>query len=152
MKVEEKKEEPAPVVQEEMAPAPTVQEEAPPTSVTPEPQEAPAVTPEPQKKQEPPVTQEPVAPKKDLVTPVASDVPIFKVQILVSSQKLKAGDSRLKGQTGVDSYVENGLTTMRSIICASRCRRSSPRPSSLPSRTVSGWMSNRLSGNSKTKE
>ena len=110
VKVEEKKEEPAPVVQEEMAPAPTVQEEAPPTSVTPEPQEAPAVTPEPQKKQEPPVTQEPVAPKKDLVTPVASDVPIFKVQILVSSQKLKAGDSRLKGQTGVDSYVENGLT------------------------------------------
>ena len=45
-----------------------------------------------------------------MVAPVASDAPIFKVQILVSSQKIKAGDSRLKGQTGVDSYVENGLT------------------------------------------
>ncbi|MBR5749580.1 MAG: N-acetylmuramoyl-L-alanine amidase [Prevotella sp.] len=83
-----------------------------PTSVTPEPQETsapPSTTPEPpQKAPETPVTQKvteaPVAP------PVASDAPVFKVQILVSSQKLKAGDSRLKGQTGVDSYVENGLT------------------------------------------
>ena len=87
--------------------------ETPPMSVTPEPQETtespvvpetPAVTPvqesaKPQKEPETPV-----------VAPVAADAPIFKVQILVSSQKLKAGDSRLKGQTGVDSYVENGMT------------------------------------------
>ena len=96
-------------VEEATQPAPTVQEEAPPTSVTPEPQETaaptPSTTPEtPQKAPETPVTQ------KVPETPVAADAPIFKVQILVSSQKLKAGDSRLKGQTGVDSYVENGLT------------------------------------------
>ena len=63
-----------------------------------------------------PVTQEPVetktAPETPVVAPVAvaADVPVFKVQILVSSQKIKAGDSRFKGLTGVDSYVENGLT------------------------------------------
>ena len=88
--------------------------ETPPMSVTPEPQETtespvvpetPAVTP----------VQESAKPQKEPETPVvapvaAADAPIFKVQILVSSQKLKAGDSRLKGQTGVDSYVENGMT------------------------------------------
>ena len=86
-----------------------------PTSVTPEFTEK-------QEKLETPVKQDspntpPVSPEKSqpaptqpVVAPVASDAPIFKVQILVSSQKIKAGDSRLKGQTGVDSYVENGLT------------------------------------------
>ena len=116
-KVEVKKEEPVPAVQEEMAPAPTVQEAAPPTSVTPEPQvttvptpaQTATTTPEtPQKAPEAPVTQK--VPEAPAPAPVASDVPVFKVQILVSSQKIKAGDSRLKGQTGVDSYVENGLT------------------------------------------
>lgn len=121
VKKEVKKEEPKePVVEEAMTPAPTVQEEAPPTSVTPEPQEIP-VTPEPQKSQPLPVTQEPAEtktaetktePETPVVAPVAvaADAPVFKVQILVSSQKIKAGDSRFKGQTGVDSYVENGLT------------------------------------------
>ena len=83
--------------------------ETPPTSVTPEPQEASATTPssaasEPQKSQEATVTQEASE------TPVVADVPIFKVQILVSSQKIKAGDNRFKGQKNVDSYVENGMT------------------------------------------
>ena len=121
VKKEVKKEEPKePVVEEAMAPAPTVQEETPPTSVTPEPQEIP-VTAEPQKSQPLPVTQEPAEnktaetktePETPVVAPVAvaADAPVFKVQILVSSQKIKAGDSRFKGQTGVDSYVENGLT------------------------------------------
>ena len=108
VEVEVKKEEPqTPVAQEEMAPAPTLQEEASPISVTPESQEVPEV----QKPQEP--QKEPES-KKEVEAPVtasaASDAPVFKVQILVSSQKIKAGDSRLKGQTGVDSYVENGLT------------------------------------------
>ena len=81
-----------------------------PTSVTPEPQqETPAKTPE---TSEPSVTPEP---QKNTETPVVapvavSDAPVFKVQILVSSQKLKAGDSRFKGQKNVDSYVENGMT------------------------------------------
>jgi N-acetylmuramoyl-L-alanine amidase len=84
-----------------------------PTSVTPEPQETPAPTPStmPETSQK---ASEPSAPQKvaetPVATPVAADAPVFKVQILVSSQKLKAGDSRLKGQTGVDSYVENGMT------------------------------------------
>ena len=108
VEVEVKKEEPqTPVAQEEMAPAPTLQEEAPPISVTPESQEVPEV----QKPQEP--QKEPES-KREVEAPVtaseASDAPVFKIQILVSSQKIKAGDSRLKGQTGVDSYVENGLT------------------------------------------
>ena len=88
--------------------------ETPPMSVTPEPQE----TTESQAVSETPVVtpvQESAKPQKEPETPVvapvaAADAPIFKVQILVSSQKLKAGDSRLKGQTGVDSYVENGMT------------------------------------------
>lgn len=88
--------------------------ETPPMSVTPEPQET---TESPVVPETPTVTpvQESAKPQKEPETPVvapvaAADAPIFKVQILVSSQKLKAGDSRLKGQTGVDSYVENGMT------------------------------------------
>lgn len=88
--------------------------ETPPMSVTPEPQET---TESPVVPETPTVTpvQESSKPQKEPETPVvapvaAADAPIFKVQILVSSQKLKAGDSRLKGQTGVDSYVENGMT------------------------------------------
>ena len=105
---EDKKEEPQPpVAQEEMAPAPTVQEEAPPISVTPESQEVPEVQKPQEPQKEPEFKKEPEAP---VTATAASDAPIFKVQILVSSQKIKAGDSRFKGQTGVDSYVENGLT------------------------------------------
>ena len=88
--------------------------ETPPMSVTPEPQET---TESPVVPETPTVTpvQESAKPQKEPETPVvapvaAADAPIFKVQILVSSQKLNAGDSRLKGQTGVDSYVENGMT------------------------------------------
>lgn len=115
VKEEPQKEEPqtqVPPTQETQTTAAPV--ETPPMSVTPEPQETtesqvvpetPAVTP----------VQESAKPQKEPETPVvapvaAADAPIFKVQILVSSQKLKAGDSRLKGQTGVDSYVENGMT------------------------------------------
>lgn len=35
--------------------------------------------------------------------------PVFKIQILVSSLNLKDGDSHLKGLTGCERYVENGL-------------------------------------------
>ena len=92
--------------------------ETAPTSVTPEFPESPE-TPDaskPQGTKESPKASETPEPKQEPATPavtpvaVASNAPIFKVQILVSSQKLKAGDKRLKGQTGVDSYVENGMT------------------------------------------
>ena len=86
-----------------------------PISVTPDLSEKQEKTETPVKQDSPntpPVSLEKSqsASNQPVVAPVASDAPIFKVQILVSSQKIKAGDSRLKGQTGVDSYVENGLT------------------------------------------
>jgi N-acetylmuramoyl-L-alanine amidase len=116
VKNEVKKEEPQElVVEEEKTPASIVQEEVPPTSVTPESQEAsvsvPSTTPDsPQKTSEAPVIQKDNNSETPIVAPVVVDAPIFKVQILVSSQKIKAGDSRLRGLKGVDSYVENGLT------------------------------------------
>ena len=41
-------------------------------------------------------------------TPIASSAPIFKVQILISGTKLKANDTRLKGQAA-DCYQEGGM-------------------------------------------
>jgi len=43
------------------------------------------------------------------VARATSIAPVFKVQILVSSSKIKAGDARLKGLTGVDYYQEGGM-------------------------------------------
>ena len=43
------------------------------------------------------------------VARTTSIAPVFKVQILVSSSKIKAGDARLKGLTGVDYYQEGGM-------------------------------------------
>ena len=40
--------------------------------------------------------------------PVADNVPIFKVQILVASSKLKNGDAHLKGLKDYDYYQEAG--------------------------------------------
>ena len=39
----------------------------------------------------------------------ADDQPIFKVQILVAQQRLKANDARLKGQKGADCYREGNF-------------------------------------------
>lgn len=38
-----------------------------------------------------------------------TDVPVFKVQILTSSQNLTPGDRLFQGQGGVDSYQDNGM-------------------------------------------
>ncbi|MBQ7471752.1 MAG: N-acetylmuramoyl-L-alanine amidase [Prevotella sp.] len=55
-----------------------------------------------------PVVAEPVA--KLVEQSVANDgLPVFKVQILCSSVRLKAGDKRLKGHTDADFYEEGGL-------------------------------------------
>jgi N-acetylmuramoyl-L-alanine amidase len=97
-KIEESQEPQAEVSQPTAAPV----VEAPPASVTPEVLDAPV--------NQTPVSQTPAKVETPVASPVASEAPVFKVQILVSSQKIKAGDSRFKGQTGVDSYVENGLT------------------------------------------
>ena len=56
---------------------------------------------------------EPQAPAKAEPKPAAAtasnDAPVFKVQILSSSSKLKAGDARFKGLTDVDSYRDGGM-------------------------------------------
>ena len=92
------------------AQTPVVQEETPPTSVTPEPQKAPETQESPAQEKVEEAKKEPETPVVAPVVVAAESAPVFKVQILVSSRTLKAGDSRFKGQTGVDSYVENGMT------------------------------------------
>ena len=81
-----------------------------PTSVTPEIQETLAAVSSTTSEAPQNVYEAPVTPKAPETPVTTVEAPVFKVQILVSSQKLKVGDSRLKGQKGVDSYVENGLT------------------------------------------
>jgi N-acetylmuramoyl-L-alanine amidase len=56
-----------------------------------------------------PVKKE-VLPMKNEVVPAKNDgAPIFKVQILASSSRLKPASPQLKGQTGADYYEEGGL-------------------------------------------
>ena len=56
--------------------------------------------------EQPVVAQQPEVERPAVVVPPA---PVFKVQVLTSSSKLKAGDARFKGLTGVDSYQEGGI-------------------------------------------
>ena len=46
---------------------------------------------------------------KPAAAAASNDAPVFKVQILSSSSKLKAGDARFKGLTDVDSYRDGGM-------------------------------------------
>ena len=46
---------------------------------------------------------------KPAAATATNDAPVFKVQILSSSSKLKAGDARFKGLTDVDSYRDGGM-------------------------------------------
>ena len=41
--------------------------------------------------------------------PAKPSAPVFKVQILASSSRIKAGDARLKGVKNADYYQEGGL-------------------------------------------
>ena len=92
-----KEEELQPVKQEAQPETPKTQPEEP--KVQPD---VPTVQPqEPQEPKQPEETKKVVADK---------DVPVFKVQILVSPKKLKANDARFKGVTNIDSYQENGMT------------------------------------------
>ena len=45
----------------------------------------------------------------DAPTPQAEEAPVFKVQFMTSDRQLKAGDSRMKGLTGVDSYKDGAV-------------------------------------------
>ena len=51
------------------------------------------------------------SPKPKVVEKVEAnhDVPVFKVQILVSSRVLRSGDAHFKGETGYESYQEGGM-------------------------------------------
>lgn len=53
-----------------------------------------------------PVVAEPVEAKPVEAQPSA---PVFKVQILASSSKIKAGDARLQGRKDADFYLDGGL-------------------------------------------
>lgn len=96
-KQEEKPVEPKPVEPKEEQP---VNKEEPQDSVVPEPE--PVVVPLVSK----PVVAEPVETKPVEAKPTR---PIYKVQILASSSKIKTGDARLQGRKDADFYQEGGL-------------------------------------------
>ena len=72
-------------------------EEQPKEPVTTKPTEKPA---------EKPVAKPDVAAKPAAKT---SDRPVFKVQVLASSNRLKVSDAQLKGQKDVDCYMDGGM-------------------------------------------
>jgi len=58
-----------------------------------------------QKVEQAPVLQEQAVPQPE----EKPSAPVFKVQFLASSSKIKAGDARLKGMKNSDFYIEGGL-------------------------------------------
>ena len=97
---EEPKQKPAKPAKEAAAPQPVPQQEvvAPTDTVV---------------KEEQPVAEEVKTEKQPEeqpeVQPVAEELPVFKVQILVSSSRLRSTDARFKGLADVSSYQEGGL-------------------------------------------
>ena len=84
------------------------------TKPEPKPESKPRADQKPAAKPE----QKPVAEQKPEPKPVVesqpaaepkSSAPVFKVQILVSSTKLKSSDARFKGLSDVDCYQEDGM-------------------------------------------
>ncbi len=101
-KVEPKpKAEPKPVPQ----PEPKVEPAPEPQVVTPVEQKPQVVTPVEQK----PQVVAPVEQKPQTVVQNAPAAPVFKLQILASSFRLKASDARLKGHSDAACYEEGGL-------------------------------------------
>lgn len=80
------------------------QEKIQPSAPVTAPQEAPVEV-----IQETPVEAEKVKPQTVETEKVIGNVPVFKVQLLVSSRPLKKNDAQLKGLKDVDSYKEDGL-------------------------------------------
>ena len=105
---------PAVVPQEEPKVAPKPKAE-PKVEPKPEPQPEPQVEPKPEPQVVAPVEQKPqvTAPVEQkpqvVVQNPAPAAPVFKLQILASSSRLKANDARLKGQTDATCYEEGGL-------------------------------------------
>jgi N-acetylmuramoyl-L-alanine amidase len=105
---------PAVVPQEEPKVAPKPKAE-PKVEPKPEPQPEPQVEPKPEPQVVAPVEQKPqvTAPVEQkpqvVVQNPAPAAPVFKLQILASSSRLKANDTRLKGQSDATCYEEGGL-------------------------------------------
>ena len=92
------KEEAKPAQSEAQPESPKVQPEASKVQ-----SDVPTVQPQELKEHE---TPQPEDSKKVVVD---KNIPVFKVQILVSPKKLKNNDARFKGLTNIDSYQENGM-------------------------------------------
>ena len=96
----EPKPEPKVELKPEPQPEPKPEPKAEPTSEpTPEPQVVTTV-------EQKPVATAPVEQKPVVTAPAA---PVFKLQILTSSFRLKSNDARLKGQSDASYYEEGGL-------------------------------------------
>ena len=81
-----------------------------PVAEEPQLEVKPIQTVQPVAKQEPQPEVKPVAkPEPQPVVKTAEDAPVFKVQILVSSSRLRSTDARFKGLSGVASYQEGGM-------------------------------------------
>ena len=83
---------------EEKQPEPQAAEQAAEQKADSTVVQQPAAEPEPEAKNQP-----------EANATTQPEPPVFKVQFLASSGKLKAGDARFKGLTGVDSYQEGGM-------------------------------------------
>ena len=123
-KVQPKMEEPEPAIEllkedsvvvakVEPMPEPTpkpVQEVKPTLVQETKPTPVPETKPTPVQETKPtPVQETKPAPKPAPVVAEKKDAPVFKVQILASSTKLKPNNPQLKGQTKADYYQEGGL-------------------------------------------
>jgi N-acetylmuramoyl-L-alanine amidase len=101
---------PEPVVQQDTA---TIVEqpvaEEPQLEVKPIQTVQPVTKPDPQPEAKPVTKPEPKPEVKPVAQPVAEEAPVFKVQILVSSSRLRSTDARFKGLSGVASYQEGGM-------------------------------------------
>ena len=101
---------PEPVVQQDTA---TIVEqpvaEEPQLEVKPIQTVQPVTKPDPQPEAKPVTKPEPQPEVKPVAQPVAEEAPVFKVQILVSSSRLRSTDARFKGLSGVASYQEGGM-------------------------------------------
>ena len=81
-----------------------------PVAEEPQLEVKPIQTVQPVAKQEPQPEVKPVAkPEPQPVAKTGEDAPVFKVQILVSSSRLRSTDARFKGLSGVASYQEGGM-------------------------------------------
>ena len=96
---------PEPLVQQDTA---VIVEQ--PVAEEPQLEVKPIQTVQPVAKQEPQSEVKPVAkPEPQHVAKPAEEAPVFKVQILVSSSRLRSTDARFKGLSGVASYQEGGM-------------------------------------------